>query len=297
MVSAISTKQYHNSENTKWLTKIISKTKNNIVVRRVVNKIKIKAKQNKAAVGLKRQAHPVSIVPVCTAISSPFSDLVSLRLPALLTVNLASNCNSPDRSTKVRHQFPSGCLLSTRGFRFSFTLLPGSFSPFLHSTAPLSVTGVFRLGGGPPASLQGFSCPVVLWILSAEFQFRLPDFHLLWCAFPKHFNYLHSIPYTVLNPRKLCLLVWPLSFRSPLLRNRFFFLLLLLLRCFQFAAFPSVCYGFTYRYLGFLRQVPHSDIFGSMAMCASPKLFAAYHVLHRLPVPRHSPRALSCLTF
>ncbi len=28
--------------------------------------------------------------------------------------------------------------------------------------------------------------------------------------------------------------------------------------------------------------LPHSDIFGSTAMCASPKLFAAYHVLLRL---------------
>ena len=43
-------------------------------------------------------------------------------------------------------------------------------------------------------------------------------------------------------------------------------------------------------------RFPHSDISGSMAVCASPKLFAAYHVFHRLLVPRHSPCALSCLT-
>ena len=42
---------------------------------------------------------------------------------------------------------------------------------------------------------------------------------------------------------------------------------------------------------------PNSDISGSMAMYASPKHFAAYHVHLRLPVPRHSPCALSCLTF
>ena len=42
---------------------------------------------------------------------------------------------------------------------------------------------------------------------------------------------------------------------------------------------------------------PHSDICGSSAMCASPQLFAAYHVFLRLLVPRHSPSALSCLTF
>jgi hypothetical protein len=41
---------------------------------------------------------------------------------------------------------------------------------------------------------------------------------------------------------------------------------------------------------------PHSEIAGSMAICTSPTLIAAYHVLHRLPVPRHPPGALSSLT-
>ena len=41
---------------------------------------------------------------------------------------------------------------------------------------------------------------------------------------------------------------------------------------------------------------PHSDISGSLDMCSSPKLFAAYHVFHRLLVPRHPPCALTTLT-
>ena len=41
---------------------------------------------------------------------------------------------------------------------------------------------------------------------------------------------------------------------------------------------------------------PHSDIRGSPDICSSPRLFAAYHVFHRLSVPRHPPCALSCLT-
>ena len=41
---------------------------------------------------------------------------------------------------------------------------------------------------------------------------------------------------------------------------------------------------------------PHSDISGSMDICSSPKLFAAYHVFHRLLVPRHPPCALVRLT-
>ena len=42
---------------------------------------------------------------------------------------------------------------------------------------------------------------------------------------------------------------------------------------------------------------PHSEISGSKDICSSPKLFAAYHVFHRLLVPRHPPCALVRLTF
>ena len=36
----------------------------------------------------------------------------------------------------------------------------------------------------------------------------------------------------------------------------------------------------------------HSEIRGSRVICTSPRLFAAYHVLHRLREPRHPPCAL-----
>ena len=43
-------------------------------------------------------------------------------------------------------------------------------------------------------------------------------------------------------------------------------------------------------------RFPHSEISGSKDICSSPKLFAAYHVFHRLLVPRHPPCALTTLT-
>ena len=49
---------------------------------------------------------------------------------------------------------------------------------------------------------------------------------------------------------------------------------------------PEVCSG----------RFPHSDICGSVDICSSPQLFAAYHVFLRLLVPRHPPCALFCLT-
>ena len=66
---------------------------------------------------------------------------------------------------------------------------------------------------------------------------------------------------------------------------------------FQFRRFPTYAYGFNACYHGmFHGRFPHSEISGSMLICSSPKLIAACRVLHRLPVPRHSPCALFCLT-
>ena len=63
---------------------------------------------------------------------------------------------------------------------------------------------------------------------------------------------------------------------------------------FQFRRFPSCTYLIQCRIPcgGF----PHSEISGSTLICSSPKLIAAYHVLHRLLMPRHSPCALRNLT-
>ena len=43
-------------------------------------------------------------------------------------------------------------------------------------------------------------------------------------------------------------------------------------------------------------RFPHSEICGSRDICSSPQLIAAYHVFHRLLVPRHPPCALFSLT-
>ena len=66
---------------------------------------------------------------------------------------------------------------------------------------------------------------------------------------------------------------------------------------FQFRRFPPYTYLIQcmvpeYCSGGF----PHSEICGSKIICISPQLIAAYHVFRRLPVPRHSPCALSSLT-
>ena len=153
------------------------------------------------------------------------------------------------------------------------------------------------MGGGPPGFPQGFTCLVVLWILLATSRFRLQDFHPLWLAFPKPFDYPLSMLNAVRNPEEPGPSVWPLS-RSLAATKEIEF------------SFSSCCYldvsvhSVPFRTLWIHARIlevcssrfPHSEISGSMAVCASPKLIAAYHVFHRLLVPRHSPYALSCLT-
>ena len=86
-------------------------------------------------------------------------------------------------------------------------------------------------------------------------------------------------------------------FARRYLGNRGFFLFVAVLRCFSSRTIASCSYFIHCKILeGCSSGFPHSEISGSMAICASPKHFGACPVLRRLPVPRHSPCALSCLT-
>ena len=78
--------------------------------------------------------------------------------------------------------------------------------------------------------------------------------------------------------------------RSPLLAESQLFSLPAGTKMFQFPAFALL----KREVLGLQPSgLPHSEISGSMVVCTYPKLIAAYHVLHRLPEPRHPPFALS----
>ena len=106
-----------------------------------------------------------------------------------------------------------------------------------------------------------------------------------------------SIHYAVLTPNVLLLLVWPIFLSlattqkisvdfssSPYLDVSVQAVPLLHL----YIQYKMMAYCAT----GFL----HSDSCGSLSACDSPQHFAAYHVLHRLLMPRHSLCALYSLT-
>ena len=113
---------------------------------------------------------------------------------------------------------------------------------------------------------------------------------------PRPFSYQSQINYAVLT-RKINLSVWalPLSLAATKEIDVSFsssgYLDVSVPRV------PSVklCIGLTVLKV-LLSGFPHSDIHGSKDICSSPWLFAAYHVLHRLSVPRHPPCALYSLT-
>ena len=135
-------------------------------------------------------------------------------------------------------------------------------------------------------------------------HFRLRGYHPLWPVFPDDSTsgsvgnspaLNRAGPTTPTDPKTHRFGLFRV--RSPLLtKSLICFLFLQVLRWFTSLSSLSRTYEFSSRILHFQRSgFPHSDISGSTPVCGSPKLIAAYHVLHRLPSPRHPPYALSSL--
>ena len=61
---------------------------------------------------------------------------------------------------------------------------------------------------------------------------------------------------------------------------RLFFLFLRVLRCFSSPGSLTLTSVIALQAIGF----PHSEMLGSIPVCRSPSLFAAYHVFHRLRI-------------
>ena len=188
--------------------------------------------------------------------------------------------------------------LVNTGFQVLFHSPPGVLFTFPSQYYALSVTKEYlALRGGPRSFPQGFPCLVVLWILLRCSVFRLRGSHPLWLAFPKPFHYTkQSRPQS--EPQHARTLVWALPFSLAATLG--------IDVSFSSSGYLDVSvHRVPFHTLWihvWIHEVcscgfPHSEISGSMGICPSPKLFAAYHVLHRLLVPRHPPCALSCLTF
>ena len=157
---------------------------------------------------------------------------------------------------------------------------------------------------GPRRFSRDSTCPAILRNLPSESaSFRLPGYHRLWPIVPDRSTSLlifyspalrPSRPY---NPTVQARWFGLIRVRSPLLAESLLFSVPAGTEMVHFPALSSTTYVFSRRYLRISQGgFPHSEISGSTPVCGSPKLIAAYHVLHRLLVPRHPPYALSSLT-
>ena len=178
----------------------------------------------------------------------------------------------------------------------SGSLSPSSsecFSPFPHGTGTLSVSREYlALPDGPGGFTQDFTCPALLRVPLCRAALRVRGSHPLWPDFPDRSarpapcNDAALLPQRGLDRSGLG--------SSPFARhywgNHCCFLFLRVLRCFSSPRLPHRTRGDD----GLMAAgLSHSDIRGSQAVCAYPRLFAAYHVLLRLREPRHPPCALA----
>ena len=124
----------------------------------------------------------------CSWVGHPVSGLRHATLVALFRLALAAASdlqsltllhNVTRRSVlqKVRDRaFLALSLLVNTGFQVLFHSPPGVLFTFPSRYYALSVTNSYLgLGGGPPGFPPDFSCPVVLWILTGRFGFRIRD--------------------------------------------------------------------------------------------------------------------------
>ena len=183
------------------------------------------------------------------------------------------------------------------GFQVLFHSPPGVLFTFPSQYYALSVTKEYlALRGGPRIFSQGSTCLVVLRIPPDSIWVSYGAFTLSGWLSQNHSAKL-SESITRSEPHGARTMVWALSISlAATLEIDFSFSSSPYLDV-SVQEVPSVylCIQYTVTEV-FSARFPHSDIHASLNMCFLTWLFAAYHVLHRLPVPRHPPCALLCLT-
>ena len=185
--------------------------------------------------------------------------------------------------------------LVNTGFQVLFHSPPGVLFTFPSQYYALSVTEEYlALRGGPRSFHQGSTCLDVLWIPLLSFQISLTGLSPSLAGFPKTILLRLMNQFRGPNPGMHASRFGLFRFRSPLLTESHV--------VFSSSGYLDVSvhrvplhtlWIGVWMTEGSSAGFPHSDISGSMDICSSPKLFAAYHVLHRLSVPRHPPCALN----
>ena len=194
------------------------------------------------------------------------------------------------QKARGRLSAPTACRRTVSG---SLSLpCSGFFPPFPHGTGPLSVfRSYLALRDGPRGFGQDSSCPALLRWASPRTPVTRTGLSPSADRLSRRFRFLGARhlrpPTTPAAPRRRRFGLLP--FRSPLLRESIFLSSPAGTKMFQFPALaPALRPVRGIRPRGF----PHSDSHGSLPVCGSPWIFAAYRVLPRFRKPRHPPFAL-----
>ena len=159
----------------------------------------------------------------------------------------------------------------------------GCFPPFPHGTGPLSVfRECLALRDGPRGFGQDSTCPALLRCLSRSIKLTHTGLSPSAVAVSTAFRFVDKSLMMVLQPRIVRKQHGLGS--APFARHysgyRLFFLFLRVLRCFSSPGSPTLTSLLGLQPSG----LPHSEMLGSIPVCRSPSLFAAYHVFHRLRI-------------
>ena len=117
--------------------------------------------------------------------------------------------------------------------------------------------------------------PVPPYSFLTVYTLRVRDYHPLWSHFPISFHSsIYSFwapPFSLATTHRITIVLFSSGYLDV-----------------SVLRVGSHCWVLYLQY----NRLSHSEIFGLSLVCSYPKLIAAYHVLHRLLVPRHPPYAL-----
>ena len=200
--------------------------------------------------------------------------------PYLLVLNLAKYRNSLDRSTKsTTSHLNVLCLLVNIGFQILFHSPPGVLFTFpSRYFSTIGHRGVFSLGGWSlrlPTRFLVSGCTLdTATSTLISFTGLSPSLVVL----PITFYYDHWIASAVRNPKCISTLgLGSSAFARRYLQNRFFFLLLWVLRCFSSPRLPpyTLCIHVQATGVFLPARFPHSESHESLIVCISSWIIAA----------------------
>ena len=146
----------------------------------------------------------------------------------------------------------------------------------------IGLPGVFSLAGWSPQFRTGFHVPRPTQVVPAIIPVTRTGLSPSTVALSKTFWFPNESLVRLLQP--LGVRKHPGLGSAPFARHysgyRLFFLFLRVLRCFSSPGSPTLTSVLGLQPSG----LPHSDMLGSIPVCRSPSLFAAYHVFHRLRI-------------